>query len=49
MDAENLGLSPHTDGFPQDKGHQGPFMSKTEPAGTKDAEKEQPGMALELF
>lgn len=46
MDAGNLGLSPHTDGFPRDKGHQLLFMSKTEPADIKDAENEKPGMGI---
>lgn len=43
-----MGLSPHTNGFSQDKGHQLPFMSETEPAGVKDAEKEQPGMGIRV-
>lgn len=48
MDTGNLKLSPHTDEFPQDKGHQLPFMNETQPAGIRDAEKDQPGRGIRV-
>lgn len=45
----NLGLSPHTDGFPQDKGQQLPLMCKTEPQVLKMLRRNSLGWALESF